>query len=103
MVSRRAAAVLQGVGCENGFVITKRISGKGMYLANDHNYLQQLRLEQRKKMASSELLDHAGFLQPGASISQLGTMAQEQGWASETKKKSGLIQRDRSKKQRLLL
>ena len=62
MVSRQAAAVLRGVGldqwiCRDGAEMVE----KALSLTNDRNGLKQQRLQQRQKIASSELLDHAGL------------------------------------------
>ncbi len=62
MVSRQAAAVLKGVGCEQWICNSEEeMVERALFLASDYKYLQQLRLEQRKQVAHSELLDHAGL------------------------------------------
>ena len=61
MVSRQAAAVLRGAGCERWICSDQReMVVKALTLANDHDLLKQ-RLQQRKQVAKSELLDHAGL------------------------------------------
>ena len=62
MVSRQAAAVLQGVGCEQWICSNKaEMVAQAQSLAGDYEQLEQLRLRQRQKVAQSELLDHAGL------------------------------------------
>ena len=62
MVSRQAAAVLQGVGlhqwvCRDGAQMVER----ALSLANDRDSMKYQRLQQRQRVASSQLLDHAGL------------------------------------------
>ena len=62
MVSRQAASVLRGIGCEQWICRdASEMVDQALSLSNDHNQLQQLRLQQRQRVASSELLDHAGL------------------------------------------
>ena len=62
MVSRQAAAVLQGVGCEEWICRNEtELVQQAMCLANDHNRLKELRMQQRQQVTRSELLDHAGL------------------------------------------
>ena len=90
MVSRQAAAVLQGVGCDEWICRDEtELVEKALYLANDHNYLQQLRLEQRQKVTNSELLDHAGLATSLEQAFRSWWMRwlKEQGWASDDQRK----------------
>ena len=62
MVSRQAAAVLKGVGCEQWICSNEReMVEQALFLAKDHKRLQQLRLKQRHQFTQSDLLDHAGL------------------------------------------
>ena len=88
MVSRQAAAVLQGAGCEQWICGDQaEMVEKAMRLANDHNYLKEQRLQQRQKLAKSELLDHASL----ASSLELTfrrwwlKWLQQQNWPTDTK------------------
>jgi len=53
---------LHGVGCDQWICRDQtEMVGQALRLANDLNRLKELRLQQRQKVAQSELLDHAGL------------------------------------------
>jgi len=64
MVSRQAAAVLTGVG-EEGWICADaaELAQKALELSNERGKLRLKRLQQRNKVATSQLLDHAGLAQ----------------------------------------
>lgn len=86
MVSRQAAAVLQGVGCEKWICRNEaEMVERAMSLANDHNRLKERRLQQRQKVADSELLDHAGLAASLEGVFRIWWLRwlQQQGWSAE--------------------
>ena len=91
MVSRQAAAVLQGVRlgswiCRDGAEMVERATS----LANDRNSLQKLRLRQRQQVARSELLDHAGLAASleDAFRSWWLRWLQQQGWSTDVQQQA---------------
>ena len=88
MVSRQAAAVLRGVGCEQWICSDeKELVQKALDLANDKNKIQQLRLQQRQLVAESELLDHEGLAKSMENTFRNWWLRwlKEQGWRSDAK------------------
>ena len=62
MVSRQAAAVLQGVGCKQWICSDKEeMVEQALHLTKDFNYLREIRMQQRQQLAHSDLLDHVGL------------------------------------------
>ena len=62
MVSRQAAAVLRGVGCEQWICHNKEaLVEQALVLTKDHKQMREMRLHQRQQVAQSELLDHTGL------------------------------------------
>ena len=91
MVSRQAAAVLQGVGCGQWICRNEsEMVERALSLAKDHESLQQQRLKQREQVRRSQLLDHAGLAKSleEAFRSWWLRWLQEQNWATSTKKKA---------------
>lgn len=68
MVSRQAAAVLSGVG-EGGWICADgaEMAARALELSQDRGRLRERRLQQRAKVATSPLLDHAGLARSLAS------------------------------------
>ena len=88
MVSRQAAAVLQGVGCEQWICKNEaEMVEQALSLANDCKELQELRMHQRQKMVKSDLIDHAGLAVSleNAFRSWWLRWLQKQDWPIETK------------------
>ena len=91
MVSRQAASVLRGIGCEQWICRdASEMVDQALSLSNDHNQLQQLRLQQRQRVASSELLDHAGLAASleGTFRNWWFNWLQQQGWTTNAKQHS---------------
>ena len=91
MVSRQAAAVLKGVGlekwiCRDGAEMVER----ALNLVNNLNRLEHQRLQQRKQMSGSELLDHSGLAATleRAFRSWWLRWLQEQGWSTDTQQEA---------------
>ena len=88
MVSRQAAAVLRGVGCEKWICRDQtEMVERALILTNNPNDLKRKRQQQRQKIAKSELLDHAGL---AISLDKAfrrwwQKWLQEQGWSTEAK------------------
>jgi len=62
MVSRQAAAVLAGGGCENWICGTnEELVQKAVKLTRDHQELGRIRKQLRSKISRSQLLDHKGM------------------------------------------
>jgi predicted O-linked N-acetylglucosamine transferase (SPINDLY family) len=91
MVSRQAAAVLQGAGLNQWICRDEaEMIERALTLANDRNQLKKQRLQQRQQVACSELLDHAGLAASleGAFRSWWLRWLQQQGWPSEVKQQA---------------
>ena len=88
MVSRQAAAVLRGVGCEQWICHNEaEMVEQALALTKDHNSLRLLRLQQRQRVAQSELLDHAGLAASleDAFRSWWMRWLQQNGWPADAK------------------
>ncbi len=88
MVSRQAAAVLRGAGCEQWICSDQReMVEQARTLANDHDRLKKQRLRQRKQIAKSELLDHAGLARSLETAFRKWWLRwlQQQGWSTHSK------------------
>ena len=88
MVSRQAAAVLSGVGCEEWICSDqKEMVERALRLANDPNRLKRLRLQQRQQVAQSELLDHAGLARSLENTFRHWWLKwlQDEGWQADNK------------------
>ena len=88
MVSRQAAAVLKGIGCEQWICRNEEEMVKqALSLVKDQNRLLKLRTQQRIKVANSELLDHTALAVSleDAFRSWWLRWLREQGWSTEAK------------------
>ena len=88
MVSRQAAAVLQGVGCNQWICKDQaEMVEQAQTLAKDLNKLKRQRLQQRQQVAKSDLLNHAGLAKSleDAFRDWWLRWLEEQGWPTNAK------------------
>ena len=91
MVSRQAAAVLQGVGLEQWICSDEtELVVQALSLANNRNQLHQQRLQQRDQLAKSELLDHVGLSSTLERTFRSWWLLwlQQQGWPNDTQQQA---------------
>ena len=100
MVSRQAAAVLQGSGFEEWICNTEaEMVKQAMSLANDYKHLLHLRMQQREQVRQSELLDHAGLAvsMEKAFRSWWVRWLQQQGWPTTDTKQQAWPQTNKAR------
>ena len=91
MVSRQAAAVLRGVGCTQWICHNEaELVERALVLAKDHNRLHEIRVQQRRQVEQSELLDHSGLADSLEKTFRYWWLRwlQQQNWPTETKQKA---------------
>ena len=93
MVSRQAAAVLRGVGCEQWICRDQNeMVEQALTLIKDYNFLSRQRMQQRQQVFQSELLDHAGLANSLELAFRQWWMRwlQQQGWPTDAKRAAWL-------------